>query len=132
SEASYDPRMLIQRIAPFALLPFLLFPACGGSSSPSLQCSGACACSGSTCTCQSGGTCSLGPGGDAGADGGTAPPSGVTYHCDSKNNCNVDCGTGCNTTCEGQSQCGGSCGSDCTSACGGGSDCTLTTGDNGK
>ena len=132
------------QIAPFVVAFATLgtFSACGSNDdtpfSP-IACTGACACSASTCTCTKGGTCTLGgtsqgKAPDAGDDGGAivagAPPSDVSYHCDSKNNCDLTCGTGCTNTCDGQSVCAGSCGSNCTSKCGGTSDCTLSTGTN--
>ena len=112
-----------------------------GSDSPAVldvTCTGNCACSGNTCSCASMGTCSLGPavdGSSTAADGGastTVPPNDITYHCDSKNQCSLTCGSGCTSTCDGQSVCAGSCGSNCTSTCGGTSDCTLATGINSQ
>jgi hypothetical protein len=108
--------------------------SCGSSEAESLfdpNCTGNCSCSGTTCTCQSGGSCSLGPsvpdGGAGDAAVGISPPNGVTYHCDSQNQCNLNCGTGCTSTCDGQSTCSGSCSSNCTSSCAGTSDCTLSS-----
>src|SRR5262249_449629 len=112
----------------------VLAVACGGSSGSSAPttdstsapgCTGACSCSGSTCTCMSGGTCTFGAGSDpdAGVDDGgdagdagdaAAPPSNVTFDCNSNNTCNVTCGTGCTTSCDGKSTCNGRCGSNCT------------------
>lgn len=62
-------------------------------------CQGACSCSGATCTCEPGGTCTLGSalsevdaGMDAGpVDAGVQPPNGITFHCDSKNHCDLTC-----------------------------------------
>ncbi len=112
--------------------------SCGSSEAENLfdpNCTGDCSCSGTTCTCQSGGSCSLGPTGppDGGTSGdaavvGISPPNGVTYLCDSQNQCNLNCGTGCTSTCDGMSTCSGSCSSNCTSSCAGTSDCTLSTG----
>jgi hypothetical protein len=115
------------------------FAACGSSNDAALigiACSGDCECTGSTCSCEKGGTCVLGgapTAADAGADGAVAPasgvaPSNVTYHCDSQNDCDLTCGTGCTNTCAGQSECAGTCGSNCTSSCTGTSTCTLVTG----
>src|SRR6185436_8010373 len=126
----------------FAIVILRAFVACGSNDDTALMtpaCTGDCDCSGSTCSCAMGGTCVLGgaPSGamdaGSGADGSVAPapgaaPSNVTYHCDSKNNCDLTCGTGCTNTCAGQSECAGTCGSNCTSTCDGTSTCTLVTG----
>jgi hypothetical protein len=119
---------------------------CGGSGRRPQPptCSGDCSCIETTCTCQAGGTCSFGgpaTGSDGDGDGGTAssgmtgttaPPDDVTYHCDTKNECDLTCGTGCTATCDGRSTCAGSCSANCTSSCAGTSQCTLTTGVNSE
>ncbi len=113
---------------------------CGSSDAASIpgpSCTGDCDCSGTTCSCKSGGTCAFGgaasgttaDGGDGG-DGGVAPPDNVTFNCQTKNTCDLSCGTGCTSSCAGQSTCEGSCGSNCTSSCTGTSTCTLSTGTN--
>jgi hypothetical protein len=103
-------------------------------------CSGDCSCTEDTCVCEAGGTCSFGmapsaPGDGTTATGGstsTAPPDDVSYHCDSNNQCDLVCGTGCTNTCDGRSTCTGSCSSNCTSSCAGTSQCTIETGVNSQ
>src|SRR5262249_38673803 len=91
-------------LAPLALLLGL---SCGGSGRATAVCTGDCTCSGETCACRIGGTCSfgsspVGPGAGSGTGGMTAasesppgPQNDVTYHCDSKSQCDLTCGTGC-------------------------------------
>src|SRR5438552_6515285 len=101
------PKAILGAFVVFALRAFV---ACGSNDATALTtatCTGACACSGNTCTCTQGGTCTLGgspsAATDAGPDASGVPPPGslpsnVTYHCDSKNNCDLTCGTGCTNT----------------------------------
>jgi hypothetical protein len=114
-------------------------PACGNTHNGTKpSCSGDCSCTDVTCTCRTGGMCTFGPADpnaaagatDAGPVTGAAPPDDVTYHCDSNNQCDLTCGSGCSNTCDGRSVCAGSCTSNCTSSCAGSSECTLTTGVN--
>lgn len=116
-----------------------LVSGCGGDSETangSAICTGDCECSGNTCSCKAGGACTFGPvTGDAGVgDASSAPvlPNDVTYHCDSQNQCDLTCGTGCTSTCAGSSACVGTCTDNCTSSCTGTSQCTLETGTNSE
>jgi hypothetical protein len=90
-----------------SLIGGALAAGCGSTPATTgeITCSGACSCSGSTCTCQSG-DCALGPvsEGDGGLDAG-APPDGVNYQCTSQATCTSVCGTGCSSTCNGQAAC---------------------------
>src|SRR4051794_26604705 len=71
-------------------------------------CTGDCVCTGDACECKAGGKCAFGGsagGSAAGADGGEGgasaapPPDNVTFNCETKNTCDLTCGTGCTSNC---------------------------------
>jgi hypothetical protein len=145
-----DPtRRWIRLIEGLSLLVLLSAVDCGNTHPLSNKgaCVGDCACSGTTCTCQAGGTCSFVPMAPGSGDGGVAAngeagvsgsgtaaalPNDVTFDCNSKNQCDLTCGSGCTSTCDGRSICVGTCTSNCTSSCAGTSQCTLSAGTNSQ
>src|SRR5689334_16914067 len=56
--------------------------AADASSDAGALCTGACECTGTTCTCKTGGDCTFGGAAGDGGDDAGAPPNDVTYNCD--------------------------------------------------
>ncbi|MFL5320376.1 MAG: hypothetical protein ACJ790_12020 [Myxococcaceae bacterium] len=101
--------------------------ACGNANAP--VCTGACNCSGTSCSCTDGSTCTL----NGGVDGGTPVdqlPSNISFDCQKNNTCNVACGANCTSHCSNGTTCQGTCGSGCNTSCSSNSTCVQNIGDN--